>query len=183
MQITTRHPIVLAIFGTILVSIGIVFSIFTFISSLLTVEICGLVLIGKGIFTLFKTLVNVKLFSDKTYRCNYIITSLCSSVFALLGGGVLIWFPILGEMIITLTFSMYLLLSGLTGYTYTLRIMNVSIELRRSLFNYFASFINIVLGLVILIDWPLDSLYILGLFIGIDLISLGLLWIFHALSL
>ena len=40
-----------------------------------------------------------------------------------------------------------------------------------------SSAITLLLGLVILAHWPVSSLYILGLFLGIDLILAGVGWI------
>jgi uncharacterized membrane protein HdeD (DUF308 family) len=37
--------------------------------------------------------------------------------------------------------------------------------------------ITLVLGLMILARWPVSSLYVLGLFLGIDLILAGSSWI------
>ena len=37
--------------------------------------------------------------------------------------------------------------------------------------------ITLLLGLIILVHWPVSSLYILGLFLGIDLIIAGVSWI------
>jgi uncharacterized membrane protein HdeD (DUF308 family) len=37
--------------------------------------------------------------------------------------------------------------------------------------------ITLLLGLLILAHWPVSSLYILGLFLGIDLIMAGAAWI------
>ena len=43
--------------------------------------------------------------------------------------------------------------------------------------------ITLLLGLVILAHWPVSSLYILGVFLGIDLIMAGVAWIGLALGL
>jgi uncharacterized membrane protein HdeD (DUF308 family) len=43
--------------------------------------------------------------------------------------------------------------------------------------------ITLVLGLMILAKWPVSSLYILGLFLGIDLIMAGASWIGIGLGL
>jgi uncharacterized membrane protein HdeD (DUF308 family) len=37
--------------------------------------------------------------------------------------------------------------------------------------------ITLLLGVLILVRWPVSSLYILGLFLGIDLIMAGAGWI------
>jgi uncharacterized membrane protein HdeD (DUF308 family) len=41
----------------------------------------------------------------------------------------------------------------------------------------FSGVIELLLGLVILAHWPISSLYILGLFLGIDLVIAGVSWI------
>jgi uncharacterized membrane protein HdeD (DUF308 family) len=43
--------------------------------------------------------------------------------------------------------------------------------------------ITLILGLVILAHWPVSSLYILGLFLGIDLVLAGTGWIGVGLGL
>jgi uncharacterized membrane protein HdeD (DUF308 family) len=43
--------------------------------------------------------------------------------------------------------------------------------------------ITILLGGVILAHWPVSSLYILGIFLGIDLVFAGVGWIFVGLGL
>lgn len=43
--------------------------------------------------------------------------------------------------------------------------------------------ITVLLGLVILAHWPVASLYVLGLFLGIDLVFAGVGWIGVGLGL
>jgi uncharacterized membrane protein HdeD (DUF308 family) len=43
--------------------------------------------------------------------------------------------------------------------------------------------ITLLLGVLILLRWPVSSLYILGLFLGIDLIMAGASWIGLGLGL
>lgn len=43
--------------------------------------------------------------------------------------------------------------------------------------------ITFVLGLLVLVEWPASGLWMIGLFVGIDLILFGLAWIAFALSL
>jgi uncharacterized membrane protein HdeD (DUF308 family) len=43
--------------------------------------------------------------------------------------------------------------------------------------------ITLLLGLVIVAHWPVSSLYILGLFLGIDLVLAGASWIGIGLGL
>jgi uncharacterized membrane protein HdeD (DUF308 family) len=43
--------------------------------------------------------------------------------------------------------------------------------------------IELLIGLVILAHWPVSSLYILGLFLGVDLVFAGVSWISFGLGL
>ena len=43
--------------------------------------------------------------------------------------------------------------------------------------------VTLLLGLIILNHWPVSSLYILGLLLGIDLVFVGASWIGMGLSL
>jgi uncharacterized membrane protein HdeD (DUF308 family) len=43
--------------------------------------------------------------------------------------------------------------------------------------------ITLLLGIIILAKWPVSSLYILGIFLGIDLVFAGVGWIFVGLGL
>jgi uncharacterized membrane protein HdeD (DUF308 family) len=43
--------------------------------------------------------------------------------------------------------------------------------------------ITLLLGIIILVHWPVSGLYILGLFLGIDLIIVGAGWIGIGLGL
>jgi uncharacterized membrane protein HdeD (DUF308 family) len=47
----------------------------------------------------------------------------------------------------------------------------------------FSGVITLLLGLVILAHWPVSGLYILGLFLGVDLIFAGMSWIGVGLGL
>jgi uncharacterized membrane protein HdeD (DUF308 family) len=46
----------------------------------------------------------------------------------------------------------------------------------------FSGIVSLILGIMILSDWPLGSLWIIGLFVGIDLIFWGWTWILLALG-
>ncbi len=43
--------------------------------------------------------------------------------------------------------------------------------------------ITLLLGLIILIHWPVSSLYVLGIFLGVDLVFAGAGWIGLGLGL
>jgi len=47
----------------------------------------------------------------------------------------------------------------------------------------FSAVITFLVGLMILVHWPINSVYVLGLFLGIDLVMAGAGWIWMGLSL
>jgi uncharacterized membrane protein HdeD (DUF308 family) len=43
--------------------------------------------------------------------------------------------------------------------------------------------VTLLLGLVILVHWPVSSLFVLGVLLGVDLLIIGLSWIFVGFGL
>jgi uncharacterized membrane protein HdeD (DUF308 family) len=43
--------------------------------------------------------------------------------------------------------------------------------------------VTLLLGLIIVVHWPVSGLYILGIFLGVDLVIAGMSWIFIGLGL
>jgi uncharacterized membrane protein HdeD (DUF308 family) len=84
--------------------------------------------------------------------------------------GVLIAYnPVLGASVFTLFIGIMLIASG------AMRIV-VAFHMRGHpgwLWMLFAGLITLLLGLVIAAHWPVDSLWVLGTFLGIDLIFTG----------
>jgi len=58
----------------------------------------------------------------------------------------------------------------------------VSHHVPKRLWHLFNALISFILGILILANWPASSLYIIGLFVGIDLFFTGLVYIMGALA-
>ena len=95
----------------------------------------------------------------------------------LIGGGVLVFNPLAALFPLTLIFGAILFASG---------IMRVILA-----FRYWAhagwvlllsGLIGIAAALIILTGWPMTGLWVLGLVVGIDLISYGFWWIAYAIT-
>ena len=81
--------------------------------------------------------------------------------------------PLLAAAFLTLILGIALVASGI------MRII-LAFSMKQgtpSIWVVLSSVITLLLGLVILAHWPVSSLYILGLFLGIDLIVAGVGWI------
>lgn len=85
--------------------------------------------------------------------------------------------PEMGAVSITLLIAALCLTGGLFR-------MISSLFLRFSHWGmvFFNGIVTFLLGLCILSGWPLSGLWVIGLFIGIDILLAGLSWIFLALS-
>jgi uncharacterized membrane protein HdeD (DUF308 family) len=87
--------------------------------------------------------------------------------------------PLLAAAILTLMFGAALVASGI------MRII-LAFSMKEGtpwIWVVLSGAITLLLGLVILAHWPVSSLYILGLFLGIDLVFAGVGWISVGLGL
>jgi uncharacterized membrane protein HdeD (DUF308 family) len=81
--------------------------------------------------------------------------------------------PLLAAALLTLVLGFVLVASGIMRIVLAFGMK----EGTPWLWVVFSGAITLLLGLVILIHWPVSGLYILGIFLGIDLIIAGLCWI------
>lgn len=99
------------------------------------------------------------------------------SIFYFAAGIMLIQNPILGSISITLLLGILYISLGIFRVLYSL-----SLRTPRWGWNLFNGLISFLLGLAILYSWPASSLFIIGLFVGIDLLFCGWAYIMSALS-
>jgi uncharacterized membrane protein HdeD (DUF308 family) len=91
-------------------------------------------------------------------------------------GTVLIDQPILASVSLTLLLGIFYILLGISRLTYSM-----VVRLPRCGWHFFNGLISLLLGILILISWPTSGLYIIGLFIGIDLLICGCAYIMASL--
>ena len=87
--------------------------------------------------------------------------------------------PLLAAAMLTLFLGIALLASGITRI-----VLAFSMKAAMPwIWVLFSGIVTLLLGLVILAHWPVSGLYILGLFLGIDLMLAGASWIGIGLGL
>jgi uncharacterized membrane protein HdeD (DUF308 family) len=81
--------------------------------------------------------------------------------------------PLLAAAVLTLTLGAALIASGL------LRIfLAFSVKREKSwIWLLLSSLVTLLLGILILAHWPINSVYVLGIFLGLDLVAAGGAWI------
>ena len=87
--------------------------------------------------------------------------------------------PLLAAAVLTLVLGFALIISGATRMALAFAMKGTA----PWLWVLLSGVITVVLGVMIVAKWPVSSLYILGLFLGIDLIMAGASWIGIGLGL
>ncbi|MGZ6298208.1 MAG: HdeD family acid-resistance protein, partial [Parachlamydiaceae bacterium] len=100
-----------------------------------------------------------------------------SAILYVVVGVMLMRHPAEGAITLTLILAAFYTVSGLFK-------MIAAVAHRYSHWGWllFSGIISLLLGLLIWAQWPVSGLWIIGLFIGIDLIVLGWMWITLALA-
>jgi uncharacterized membrane protein HdeD (DUF308 family) len=91
-------------------------------------------------------------------------------------GVTLIKNPIAGSISLTLLLGIFYIIAGIVRLSYS-----PSFRMPNWGWGWFNGLISLLLGILILTSWPASSLFIIGLFIGIDLVFSGWTYIMSAL--
>jgi len=101
------------------------------------------------------------------------------AILYLLGGLLVIKDPVLASALITAMLAWILIIIGATRFIMAFILRHTS----EWGFLLLAGITSLILGILILIQWPLSGLWVIGLFIAIELMMNGWSYIFIALSL
>lgn len=97
----------------------------------------------------------------------------------IVGGIMAVRNPLLGAAVLTLVLGWALVASGLTRL-----IMAFSLRMERSWgLIALSALVTLALGAILLLKWPVSSLFALGIFLGVDLIMAGVGWLSLAFEL
>jgi uncharacterized membrane protein HdeD (DUF308 family) len=93
-------------------------------------------------------------------------------------GLLMIWRPVVSAEILTLLMGAFFLVTGL--FQIVGPVMSSLPDWGWHMFN---GVITLLLGLLVLAQWPVSGLWVIGMFVGIDLLFYGSAWIAVALHL
>ncbi|NJM67774.1 MAG: HdeD family acid-resistance protein [Leptolyngbyaceae cyanobacterium CRU_2_3] len=157
--------------GILLVILGFIAIATPFVSTLATELVIASVFFGSGIIQLFYA-----------YRCRQNVKSLIFNV--LLGAGyigsslLLLFYPFQGVLSLTLAVGTFIFMEGILQIIMAVQMRE---EESRWYWTLGSGVVALVFGLSIILGWPADSAWILGLLVGLNLISNG--WPMVILSL
>ena len=141
------------------------------LSTVLSVAIIGAVMFISGVFEI------ISAFQMKTWS-SFFLWIVLGALYAL--AGIFVWAnPLLAAGALTLLLGIALIASGLVRIFLAFRLPDTAPRFWICL----SGAITVLLGAIILSQWPVSSLYVLGLFLGIDLLFAGFGWVGMALKL
>lgn len=148
--------------GVVLALLGAVCIGMPFAAGVWTITLLGIVLIISGISTV------IHAFKSRGWA-GFTVQLLLGTVYAAVGV-LLAINPLEGMVAVTLIIGAFLLVDGITRLFLALRVR----KMPGSKWLLGGGVLSILLGLIIVSGWPGDSTWVLGLFIGIDLLMLGI---------
>lgn len=158
------------LWGIALIILGILAISFSVFTTLVSVIFLGALIFAGGVVMIFDAF---KLWWGKWGSFFF---DLILGILYICVGFMLFQNPLWGSLSLTLLVGVFYTVIGIFRLVYSLihRQFNWG-------WNFFSGVISLILGIMILESWPASSLFIIGLFVGIDLLVCG--WVYMMLSL
>ena len=146
--------------GIIFVILGAVCVVGDVSATFATILVFGWMLLFSGIFALVHAF--------RTYTWSGFFLYLFSALFRGFTGYLLIRYPVLGAASFTLILASFFIVGGL------FRAIGAGMmRFPRWGWSVFSGLVSVVLGVVLLVQWPVSSIWFIGFAVGIDLILEG----------
>ena len=146
--------------GVLLVVLGMIAISASMIATLATVVFFGTLMMVGG--------VSQTIYAIMTRAWSGFYLDLLAGVLSLVIGFLIVGHPGATAMALTLLIAVFLIVGGIFRIAIG---FSVRYQIRIWLFLHGA--LNVLLGVIILMDWPLSGLWVIGLFIGIDMLFNG----------
>jgi|SRR6185312_10193747 len=146
--------------GVVTILIGLAAIALTFTSTLISVALLGICILAAGVAQIFYT------FSSR--RWSDVMMHVLLAALYIVAGYYLIRRPLSGAISLTLFLSLFYILSG--AYRVAAGLMS---NMPGRAWAFFGGIVTLLLGGLILGNWPGASLWVIGLFVGVDLVLLG----------
>lgn len=157
--------------GVILAALGVLAVSAAAFTTLLSVVVLGFIIFIGGCVMLLDTITFWR------GKAGSFLIHLIFSLLYLAVGFILISNPEEGSVSLTFLIGIFMLIAGIFRIaTYTL------VRMPRWGWGFLNGIVTLLLGILILNSWPESSLFIIGLFVGIDLFFIGWFYIMAALA-
>jgi uncharacterized membrane protein HdeD (DUF308 family) len=156
--------------GIILILLGIFALIDSVVASVVSMVVFGWILLISGVVEGFQT------FRHRTG--GHFFLHLLNALFSIVLGIMLLQNPLAGSLVITLLLASFFVVAGIFRIVAAL-----AIQIPGSGWTLLNGFITVILGILVWLQWPKSGLWVIGMFIGINLIFSGWAQVMLALSL
>ncbi len=106
-------------------------------------------------------------------------SSLLLSILTAILGFILAWYPLEGAITLTMVLTAYFLVHGVGTLIFA---FSVKGETGRWVLLVLSGLVDLLLAGFVLAEWPSTELWVLGLFIGVNMLLTGIAFIFTALG-
>lgn len=158
-------------FGVLLVALGFAALAFALAATIATVTLNGVLFMIAGVAEI--------VIGAHSRRWGSFVLWVVGGVLYLAAGLICIVNPALASVVLTLLLGAGLIAAGLVRLALAFRLPPV----QPRLLVFIAAAVTISLGLVIVSHWPMDSVYVLGTLLGVDLLFHGAGWVSFGLGL
>ena len=153
--------------GVALILIGFIALGSAVYTTMFTVSFLGWLLVFAGVIEV--------IYAFWTVKWSGFFLSVVAGLFHLLVGALVLWNPVAAAAGLTLVISILFIATGL------IKMIGSAVHRFREWgWVFFSGLISFILGAMILSEWPVSGLWVIGLFIGIDLIIYGWAWVLLA---
>lgn len=157
--------------GIILLLLGVIAIMGSVFTTMVSVIFIGLVIFLGGILIAFDTV------SFWWRKGHGFFLHLILAILYLFAGCYLMFNPVAASISLTFLLGVFYIVIGM------MRIISVGlVRAPQWGWSLFSGIISVLLGILILESWPASGLFIIGLFVGIDLVFVGWTYIMAALA-
>lgn len=155
--------------GILFIILGTAAIMLPYITTISTVIALGVILLIAGVVEFIQAI------HEPTTRRK--ILHFLMSILTFVAGGYFIMFPGVSAITLTLILAVFLMMSGLLK-----SFLALALDYKYWGLLLINGIISFILGLMIYMQWPVSGLWIIGLFVGIDLILNGWSLLFFSWS-
>lgn len=155
--------------GVLLVLLGIGVMSSAFYATLFSVFLFGTFLLVGGVIQIFQGFM--------ARKWSGLFLSLLLGVLYIIAGGFSMFHPAVAAITLTLWISAFCFIAGLFR-------MLTALFVRFDQWGwvFFNGLVTFILGAMIYSEWPLSGLWVIGLFVGIDMVLAGWFWVILSLT-
>lgn len=146
--------------GICLLILGIIAVLDSVLTTVVSMVFFGYILIVAGIIEAVQTF--------RHRDCGHLFLHALNAVLAIVVGALLLWKPLAGAMVMTLLLAMYFCVAGIFRI-----VVSFSVRVTGWGWTCLSGVVTLILGILIWAQWPVSGLWVIGLFVGIELIVAG----------